>query len=257
VEKAKQILTEHLDNWSPSEIEKYLNRHYSPYWLRTDLELQLKHAKMIRNADLKKQAFSGTIHVKSFEQITEISFYTADHPRLLTMIAGACTMAEASIVGAQIVLMRDGQALDTLQLRRAFQSDEDENIRAHRIVETVRELLEGTRYLDKKPVKNTRLNRRLKPFKVPGEVLISNNLSNKFTVLEVSGLDRTGLLRDLTMEISELNLTIGSAHISTYGEKAVDVFYVTDLTGAKIEQDRRQAKIHDRLLEILEPNRKL
>ncbi|MCF6344305.1 MAG: [protein-PII] uridylyltransferase [Devosiaceae bacterium] len=257
VEKAKQTLTEHLDNWSPSEIEKYLNRHYSPYWLRTDLELQLKHAKMIRNADLKKQAFSGTIHVKSFEQITEISFYTADHPRLLTMIAGACTMAEASIVGAQIVLMRDGQALDTLQLRRAFQSDEDENIRAHRIVETVRELLEGTRYLDKKPVKNTRLNRRLKPFKVPGEVLISNNLSNKFTVLEVSGLDRTGLLRDLTMEISELNLTIGSAHISTYGEKAVDVFYVTDLTGAKIEQDRRQAKIHDRLLEILEPNRKL
>ncbi len=257
IEKAKQALIEKLTDWSQKEIEKYIKRHYDPYWLRTDLELQLKHAKMIRNADRAKQPFSGTIHVKPFEAITEISFYTADHPRLLTMIAGACTMAQASIVGAQITSMRDGQALDTLQLRRSFETDEDEKIRAHRIIETVRELLEGTRYLDKKPIKNTRLNRRLKPFSVPGEVLISNSLSNKFTVLEVSGLDRTGLLRDLTMAISDLNLTIGSAHISTYGEKAVDVFYVTDLTGAKIKQKARQKRIHDSLMKILEPDQNL
>ena len=51
----------------------------------------------------------------------------------------------------------------------------------------------------------------------------------------MSGLDRTGLLHQLTRAISDLNLTIGSAHIGTYGEKAVDVFYVTDLTGHKIE----------------------
>ncbi len=256
IEKAKIALRERLTDWLPKEIEKYFARHYSPYWLRTDIELQLKHATMIRKADKANIPFSGVVHVKSFESITEISFYTADHPRLLTMIAGACTMAEASIVGAQITLMRDGQALDTLQLRRAFAIDEDENIRAHRIINMVRELLEGTRYLDRKPVKNTRLNRRLKPFSVPGEVLISNSLSNKFTVLEVSGLDRTGLLRDLTMAISELNLTIGSAHISTYGEKAVDVFYVTDITGEKIKQKARQNRIHDRLMKILEPNRK-
>ena len=257
IERAKQALSEKLTDWSKAEIAKYQKRHYSSYWLRTDLELQLKHAKMIRRADKEKQPFSGTIHVKSFESITEISFYTADHPRLLTMIAGACTMAEASIVGAQIVSMRDGQALDTLQLRRSFASDEDETIRAHRIIETVRQLLEGTRYLDRTPIKNTRLNRRLKPFSVPAEVLISNNLSNKFTVLEVSGLDRTGLLRDLTMTISDLNLTIGSAHISTYGEKAVDVFYVTDLTGGKIEQKTRQNRIHASLMKVLEPEQKL
>ena len=79
---------------------------------------------------------------------------------------------------------------------------------------------------------------------------MSNTISEKFTVIEVSGLDRTGLLHQLTREISDLNLTIGSAHIGTYGEKAVDVFYVTDLTGHKIESRPRQKKIHEALLNV-------
>jgi [protein-PII] uridylyltransferase len=68
----------------------------------------------------------------------------------------------------------------------------------------------------------------------------------------VSGLDRNGLLHQLTRAISDLNLTIGSAHIGTYGEKAVDVFYVTDLTGHKIEGKLRQRKIRDSLLAVFE-----
>ena len=256
VEEAKQALADQLTGWPPEEMAAYQERHYSPYWLRTDADLQREHAQMIRAADLANQPFSGSVHVKTFESITEISFYTPDHPRLLTMIAGACTLAEASIIGAQVVSMRDGNALDTFRLRRAFASDEDEKVRAHRIIDMVRELLQGKRYLSREPVRDSRLNRRLKPFSLPGEVLISNSLSRKFTVIEVSGLDRTGLLRDLTREIADLNLTIGSAHISTYGEKAVDVFYVTDLTGAKIENKPRQKRIHSKLMRVLEPSAK-
>ena len=81
---------------------------------------------------------------------------------------------------------------------------------------------------------------------------MSNGISEKFTVIEVMGLDRIGLLHQLTRAISDLNLTIGSAHIGTYGEKAVDVFYVTDLTGHKIESRQRQKKIHDALLEVFQ-----
>ena len=253
IEEAKQALSIQLTGWPQHEIKEYQERHYGPYWLRTDSDLQLEHAQMIRAADMAGQPFSGSVHVKTFESITEISFYAPDHPRLLTMISGACTLAEASIIGAQVVSMRDGHALDTFRLRRSFASDEDEKVRAHRIIEAVRELLQGKRYLSREPVRDSRLNRRLKPFSLPGEVLISNSLSRKFTVIEVSGLDRTGLLRDLTREIADLNLTIGSAHISTYGEKAVDVFYVTDLTGAKITNKLRQNRIHSKLLEVLDP----
>src|SRR6185369_18085137 len=95
--------------------------------------------------------------------------------------------------------------------------------------------------------------KRLKPFSLPAEVAVSKSISEKFTVIEVSGLDRTGLLHQLTRSIADLNLTIGSAHIGTYGEKAVDVFYVTVLTGHKIENTRRQKTIRETLLAVFNP----
>lgn len=252
VRSAKMALADALPNWTEAEIEAYEERHYSAYWMRADTEQQAVHAKMIKRADKSGEPFAGTVEVNSFESITEISFYTPDHPRLLSMIAGACTLGEASIIGAQIFSMRDGNALDSFRLRRAFNTDEDEKIRAHRIIETVRDLLQGKRYLSRDLPSDSRLNRRVKPFKVPAEVIISNVLSTKFTVLEVTGLDRTGLLYDLTRAIGDLNLTIGSAHISTYGEKAIDVFYVTDLMGTKVENKPRQRRIHDRLMHVLQ-----
>ena len=100
--------------------------------------------------------------------------------------------------------------------------------------------------------KESRHNKRLRPFSLPAQVSVSNAISEKFTVIEVSGLDRIGLLYALTREISDLSLTIGSAHIGTYGEKAVDVFYVTDLTGQKIHVKARQKKIHDALMGVFQ-----
>ena len=63
---------------------------------------------------------------------------------------------------------------------------------------------------------------RLSAFKVEPQVIIDNTLSDALTVLEINGLDRPGLLYDVTREISDLNLDIASAHIATFGEKAVD-----------------------------------
>ncbi len=250
---AKADLEKALAAWPADELAAYMARHYNHYWLRAELELQLEHAKMIRTADHAGQPFAGAIRVQAFEGITEVSFYTPDHPRLLSLIAGACTMCEASIIGAQIFSTRDGRALDTFRLRRAFTSDEDEKVRANRIIETVKQLLQGKRQILIDLGKESRHNRRLKPFSLPASVEVSNTLSEKFTVIEVSGLDRTGLLHQLTAAISDLNLTIGSAHIGTYGEKAVDVFYVTDLTGHKIESKARQRSIHNRLLSVFQP----
>ncbi len=71
-------------------------------------------------------------------------------------------------------------------------------------------------------------------FTVEPDVIINNALSDQFTVIEVAGRDRPGLLYELTSTLSNLLLDITSAHITTFGEKAVDVFYVTDLTGKKV-----------------------
>ena len=62
-------------------------------------------------------------------------------------------------------------------------------------------------------------------------------------MMEMTGLDRPGLLFELTATLSKLNLNIASAHVATFGERVVDVFYVTDLLGAKITAATRQAAI--------------
>lgn len=247
IDAAQKVLRAALVGWPEDRLDAYIARHYANYWLRAEPDLQVAHAKMIEGAQKAGSPFAGSIAVKTFESITEISFYTPDHPRLLSLIAGACTMSDASIIGAQIFSTRDGHALDTFRLRRAFATDEDERLRASRIIETVKALLEGKKYLPADLGRDSRYNKRLRPFSVPTEIFISNALSKKFTVIEISGLDRTGLLFHLTRALSDLNLTIGSAHIGTYGEKAVDVFYVTDLMGGKIVAKPRQQRIREAL----------
>ena len=88
-------------------------------------------------------------------------------------------------------------------------------------------------------------------FTVEPEVIINNALSDQFTVIEVAGRDRTGLLYDLTTALSDLYLDITSAHVTTFGEKAVDVFYVTDLTGKKVTHEPRQQAVRKRLENVL------
>ena len=94
---------------------------------------------------------------------------------------------------------------------------------------------------------------RLKAFAVVPEVTINNGWSNRYTMVEVIGLDRPGLLFELTATLSKLNLNIASAHVATFGERVVDVFYVTDLFGAKITSPTRQATIKRALIGLLSP----
>jgi [protein-PII] uridylyltransferase len=86
---------------------------------------------------------------------------------------------------------------------------------------------------------------------VPPRVLIDNRASATHTVIEVNGRDRPGILFELTRALTQLNLQINSAKISTYGEKVVDVFYVKDLFGHKIEHEQKLRDIHERLIEAL------
>ena len=76
--------------------------------------------------------------------------------------------------------------------------------------------------------------KRDRVFTVQPRVLIDNNASDTFTVIEVNGRDRPGFLHVVTRALTRLSLQIASAHITTYGERAVDVFYVKDLFGLKV-----------------------
>ena len=121
-----------------------------------------------------------------------------------------------------------------------------------RIAANIELALKGKRDLAKIVSQKTRPRPRLEAFSVEPRVSIDNSMSDELTVIEVNGRDRTGLLYDLACILTSLNVDISSAHIATFGEKAVDVFYVTDSTRKKITREATQKKLRESLLEAFE-----
>ncbi|MDK9695911.1 MAG: [protein-PII] uridylyltransferase [Siculibacillus sp.] len=248
VARAKQELSDRLVDWSEEEKQAYVERHYPPYWLRVDLPRKIRHAEFIRRATRENRKLATSVMPHVFEGVTEITVLADDHPRLLSAIAGACAVAGSNIVDAQIYTTTDGLALDTIFIGREFTDDHDELRRGQRISALIEKTLMGVERLPDQVARKTASRARLEAFTIPTDVMVNNSWSDRFTVLEVSGLDRPGLLHDLTREISDLNLNIASAHIATFGERVVDVFYVTDLFGHKVENRSREKTIREHLL---------
>ena len=129
----------------------------------------------------------------------------------------------------------------------------DEARRAARVTDSIEKALRGDIKLPEVVAKRESGKARRKAFALQPEVTINNGWSNRYTMVEMTGLDRPGLLFELTATLSKLNLNIASAHVATFGERAVDVFYVTDLLGAKISSPPRQAAIKRALVQLLMP----
>lgn len=248
---ARRQLAERLDGWSETEREAALDRHYENYLLTVPIDDQVRHAEFVRGADASGLALAAQTRTDRFRGVTEITVMAPDHPRLVSLIAGACAAAGANIADAQIFTMTDGRALDVVTVNREFADDADELRRAERIRASIEALMNGREPL-RRMLAGRRPGRSTASFEVPPRVDVDNGLSNQLTVLEIEGLDRIGLLADLTAAISDLNLDIRSAHISTYGEKVVDVFYVTDLLGLKITGQGRMDRIRRRLTAVFE-----
>ncbi|MER2606939.1 MAG: [protein-PII] uridylyltransferase [Siculibacillus sp.] len=248
VAAAKRELADRLVGWSDEEKKAYVERHYAPYWLRVELARKVEHAAFIREATRDRKHLATSVMPHLFEGVTEITVLADDHPRLLSAIAGACAMAGANIVDAQIYTTTDGLALDTIFVGREFTDDSDELRRGQRVTALIEKTLTGIERLPEQMERKGASRARLKAFQIPTDVMVNNSWSDRFTVIEVSGLDRPGLLYDLTRAISDLNLNIASAHVATFGERAVDVFYVTDLIGHKVDNRSREKTIREHLV---------
>ena len=243
-------LRQRLADWSAEERDAYVARHYPAYWIKVDPDRQEKHARFLREAEAAGRTTATIVETDKFRGVTELTVLAPDHPRLLAIVTGACAAAGGNIVDAQIFTTSDGLVLDTISVSRAFDRDDDELRRAARIAAAIERALKGEVKIADLVAQRRAPPPRGQTFQVQPEVIIDNVLSTRHTVLEVSGLDRPGLLYDLTTAIGKLNLNIASAHIATFGEKAVDVFYVTDLTHAKIVSTGRQLSIRKALLDV-------
>jgi [protein-PII] uridylyltransferase len=237
-------------DWPAERVESHIAHLYPAYWLKVDLAHKIEHAHFVRAAEDAGKNLATTIGFDPNHAVIELTVLAPDHPWLLSIIAGACAMAGANIVGAQIYTTTDGRALDTISLSREFERDDDEERRGNRIAESIRKALRGELRLPDVVTKRVAPKGRIKAFALEPSVTINNQWSHRYTMVEVTGLDRTGLLYEMTATLSKLNLNIASAHVATFGERVVDVFYVTDLMGAQITSPTRQAAIKRALIAL-------
>ncbi|NIA71963.1 [protein-PII] uridylyltransferase [Pelagibius litoralis] len=255
VKGAKDILKEKLQEsgWSTKDIAAHLRRGYPAYWSGLDVEIHLRHARLVREAENNAAPLTIDTRVDRYREATEVTIYAADHPGLFSRIAGAMAVAGASITAARIFTLRNGMALDSFFVEGANGGPFDQPGKLARLSAAIEQCLAGRlRPLQELEAQKSPIPSRLRVFKVSPQVLVDNKASRNHTVIEVNGRDRPGLLYQVTQALTKLNLIVKAARIATFGERAVDVFYVQDALGGKIDNKVRLENIEKKLLAALE-----
>ena len=252
INEARDDFRKAIADQTDIDAEMFIKRQTPAYWLRTDLDHQLRHAKLIHRAEHDNLDLAFDLQTDSFTAITELTLWTRDTPGLVAIMAGACAAAKTSIVGANLTTTLDGMALNSLSLQRRLPNEAEEVELVERIVASIGLAIKGKRDLRKQVIQKLRRPARLEAFHVDPTVSINNSMSEELTVIEVSGRDRTGPLFDLARILASQKINIYSAQIATFGEKIVDVFYVTDQNRKKIMRESTQKKLREHLLEAFE-----
>lgn len=240
-----------LTEWTQERFDAVAQSLPDTYWLSEPPELMAANIAMLEETRGSDSHILCHALMDDTQSVTYFSVCAPDHPGISYRIAGAICFSGASIAGAKIHTTNDGMAVDNFLIQSADGLPLDDPARLKRIEKRVRDALEGKLRLDDQYIKPALSTSPVENFNVAPLVLIDNNASDKFTVIEVNALDRPTLLYKITRSLFYAKVTVRSAHIATYGERAVDVFYITDLLGQKISNTNRIRALERRLLEVL------
>ena len=250
VTAARDALAERLKDWSAEDREHALSCKNDAYWLTYEAEDHERLATIMREAGQGDADCVVSCSADSFMSITEVVVYAPDQTGLFARLSGAIAVSGASIMDAKAFTMSDGMALDIFYVQDATGDSYSDKSRLTKLETAIRDTVAG-RLDPGKRLARPKLRRREKAFTLEPEVLVDNQASHLHTLIEISGRDRPGLLFDLCQTLTDLRLSIVSAHISTYGERAVDVFYVKNRAGLKITNQSAIDTLQERLKDAM------
>ncbi len=247
-EQARKALREHLSDWDARKLRAEIQRHYNAYWqgLRTD-----EHAVFARLLQgLAETEIRIDLKPDPDRDATRACFALADHPGIFSRLAGALALVGANVVDARTYTSRDGHATPVFWIQdsdgRPYAAE-----RLPRLRRMIDKTLKGKVVAQEALKSRDRLRKRERAFHVPTSITFDNDGSDIYTIIEVDTRDRPGLLYDLTRALVAANVHIASAVIATYGEQAVDSFYVKDMFGLKVHSATRQAALEKRLRDAI------
>ena len=245
--KAKQEALADRLGWTRARFVALVARLPAAYWVAEPLDVLERNARFVDQAGATRLSIEAQVYPE--RGATLVTLYAADHPGLFYRIAGAIHVAGGNIIDARIHTTRDGMALDNFLVQDPLGRPFDDVAQLDRLKTAIGDALAHRGKLAERLAARPLPRTRAEAFEIEPNVLIDNRASNRFTVVEVNARDRPALLSDLAHALFQSKVTIRSAHVATYGERAVDTFYLTDLTGDKVDAGPRVKALERRLLD--------
>ena len=236
-----------LTGWSTEEKRAFLDRLDDSMMRSLDPDIIVRFATLARAAE--KDAANSAVVVTPRDGDLEAIVYTDDRAGLLADLAGAVASTGMSLRTVQALTTSDGKAIDIFIVQSPDGIPVEDMEQGRRLHEAL--LTAASAHPEKPPELRRRIGDRRGIFSVEPSVRIEAGASTEATVVETEGLDRPGLLFELTQALAQEGATITSAHISTYGERAVDAFYLQNRDGGKLSDKASLARIKKALGEVL------
>ncbi|WP_369026276.1 [protein-PII] uridylyltransferase [Qipengyuania sp. RANM35] len=231
-------------------VDKLARTLGDAYWIAEPVDIIALN--LVHYAEARAAKHDLSVHCEFYEArgATLVTVIAADHPGLFYRIAGGIHLAGGNIIDARIHTTRQGWALDNFLVQDPHGNPFAEKAQLDRLEKSIADALANRVDLAPRLAQRPLPHSRSKAFDVSPQVLFDNKASNRFTVIEVNARDRPALLNRLARALFESRLVVHSAHITNYGERAADTFYVTDLTGGKLDAGERMNRIEARLIEV-------
>jgi [protein-PII] uridylyltransferase len=235
-------------------LERFLADMPDRYFLTTPEEDIAKHFELVRR-QAEEPLVTAVAHFPERE-FSEFTVVTRDAPGLFAKLTGVLRASGMNIGAARIATGGSGVVVDVFRVTHldgaAIARDD---VRWERIQTAVGKVLSGALDVEEMVAQAGRpsiLGEKVVP-RLPTKVEIDNQVSEDFTVIDVFTLDRAGVLFAIANTLYHLDLSIHLAKITTSVDRVLDVFYVTDRDGRKLEDPARLALIRDTVLEELQP----
>ncbi|WP_375291688.1 [protein-PII] uridylyltransferase [Qipengyuania sp.] len=229
-------------------VSRYGKTMGDAYWIAEPADIAARNLRLYAKTreDGEQLAIESTFY--EARGATLVTVIATDHPGLFYRIAGGIHLAGGNIIDARIHTTREGWAVDNFLVQDPQGRPFCEPSQLERIETSITDALANRIALAPKLAQRPLKHDRSKTFDVAPRVIFDNKASGRFTVIEVNARDRPALLNRLSRALFEAGVIVHSAHVTAYGERAADTFYVTDTTGFKLTGDQRKEKIEAALL---------